>query len=189
MNVEGGLKAKNKSIKAMAEENKIKKYKSDIKDIPLWIKYVVAGATIFGTVFGGWGVYILLNQPTPTQVVGNNSAPQNATSTINISDLLSKALTLDTIIERQDFLTKYVGDLVYGGGKIKQVSRYGNKLLVDFDINSQTIICPQDEDAKNEKQLLLLKGKTASFSGIFTYKEYFNYDGLIIDDCVLEKKF
>lgn len=173
----------------MQEESKIEKYKNDIKDVPLWVKYVVSGATIFGTVFGGWGIYILLNQPAPTQAIINRPTSENATSTINISDLLSKAFTLDTIIERQDFLTKYVGDLVYGEGKIKQVSRYGNKILVDFNINNQTIICPQDEDVKNEKQVLLLKDKTASFSGIFTYKEYFDYDGLVIDDCVLKKKF
>lgn len=173
----------------MPIEDQIEKYKNDVKDIPLWVKYVVAGATIFGTVFGGWGIYILLNQPDPTQVVINRPISENATSTINISDLLSKALALDTVIERQDFLTKYVGDFVYGEGEVKQVSRYGNKLLVDFDINNQTIICPQDEDAKSGKQLLLLKGKTASFSGVFTYKEYFNYNGLIIDDCVLQKKF
>ncbi len=173
----------------MPTEDKIEQYKNDIRDLPLWVKYVVASATIFGTGFGGWGIYILLNQPTPAPITINRSISDNATSTINISDLLSKALALDTVIERQDFLTKYVGDLVHGEGRIKQVSRYGNKLLIDFDINGQTIICPQDEDAKNEKQLLLLKGKTASFSGVFTYKEYFNYGGLIIDNCVLRKKF
>jgi len=185
------LKVENNLMKQMIdfmqEESKIERYKNDIKDLPLWLKYVGVGATVFGTIFGGWGIYIILNQPVPSQTILNNPTSENATSTINISDLLSKALALDTVIERQDFLTKYVGDLVYGKGEIKQVSRYGNKLLVDFDINNQIIICPQDEDTRSEKQLLLLKGKTASFSGIFTYTEYFNYKGLVIDNCILQR--
>jgi len=171
----------------MRTESKIERYKNDIKDLPLWLKYIGVAATVFGAIFGGWGIYIILNQPTPIQTIVANSISENATSTVNISDLLSKALTLDTVIERQDFLTKYVGDLVYGEGKVKQISRYGNKLLIDFDINNQTIVCPQDENVENEKQLLFLRGKTTSFFGTFTYKEYFNYKGLIIDDCILQR--
>lgn len=139
-------------IDFMQEESKIEKYKNDIRDLPLWLKYVLAIFAIVGTgsaVFAAWIGYGTLTSETPVQVV-INSENNNTLNTANISDLFLKALALDTVLERQDFLAKYVGDLVYGKGKIKQVSRYGNKLLVDFDINNQTIICPQDEDVKTK---------------------------------------
>lgn len=165
------------------QTNKIKKYTGDIKDLPIWLKYVVAVATIFG----GFGLYSFFSAPIYIQVPVNNTVSENATSTISISNLLSKALALDTIIERQDFLTKYIGDQVYGESKVKQISRYGDKFFVDFNINNQIISCPQDNNEKNEKQLLFLKGKTVKFVGIFTYEKYFENGGLIIDNCVLQK--
>lgn len=110
-----------------------------------------------------------------------------ATSTINISDVLSKALTLDTVVERQDFLKKYIGSQVYGRGVVEEISRAGDGFLVDVDINRQTITCPQSGDEENEKRLLLLKGRTISFSGVFTFRQIFEH-GLEINDCVLQQK-
>lgn len=106
-----------------------------------------------------------------------------ATTTTNIADLLSRALSLDTLVERQDFLTKYIGDKIYGKGVVKQISRWGDdKLLVDIIVNNTTISCLQEGSEENEKHLLLLKGKTVNFSGIFTYTKTFEH-GLDIKEC------
>ena len=175
----------------MPKKNKFQKYTDDIKDIPLWLKYVVAGAAIFGTLFGGWGLYITLKYPTPTsttiEIPANNPIVQNATSTIAISDLLSKALSLDTVVERQDFLTKYVGSQIHGSGNVKQISRAGNDgFLVDISVNGTTVTCPQDANEETEKKLLLLKGKNVYFTGTFTYQNYVDH-GLGIGDCELKE--
>ncbi len=109
-----------------------------------------------------------------------------ATSTINISDIFSKALSYNTVFERQDFLNKYIGSSIYGDGVIKEISHYGNKFLIDIKINKQLITCPQEKDEKLERKYPFLKDKPIRFFGVFTYTTYFGHDnGLVIDNCII----
>lgn len=109
-----------------------------------------------------------------------------ATSTISLSELLSKAVALDTVVERQDFLKKYVGSTVSAQGTVIEVSRSGNGFLVDIKINGQTITCPQESNVETEKQLLLLQGKRVQFIGQFPFTEIWGH-GLGIDNCILSR--
>ncbi|MBI2888294.1 MAG: hypothetical protein HYY10_00015 [Candidatus Liptonbacteria bacterium] len=161
----------------------IRNIQSDIKDVPLWLKYLVAIATIFGTLFGGWGLLVVLNT-TSNKIIDNPIF--NATSTINISDVLSKAVALDTVLERQDFLTKYIGSSVRGEGVVKEVSRVGDGFLIDIRVNEQKLTCPQAKSGENERLLPLLQGKKINFIGTFTYRQVFEH-GLEIGDCLLLK--
>ena len=169
----------------MGIKKDIKQYASDVRNLPLWLQYVLAVATIFGTVFGGWGIYIVL------QAQGGNESNSesiygSATSTLEISEIISKAVDLDTVVERQDFLKKYVGSIVRGEGSVNQVSRVGNGFMVDVVINRQMISCPQDESEENEKKLLLLKGKVIQFIGVFTFTEIYGH-GLEISNCEMKE--
>lgn len=167
-----------------ANQNNIALKKDSDKSVFL---YVVGIITIIGVI---WSMYIYFNPNTSKQLqekiestfsqdTGNNLA----TTTLNISELFSKALSMETVVERQDFLTKYIGDQIHGKGTVKQISRIGNdKFLVDIKVNEAIISCQQDNSEENEKRLLLLNGKTVNFYGIFTYQNIFEH-GLEIKDC------
>ena len=87
------------------------------------------------------------------------------------------------MVERQDFLTKYIGDKIYGEGTVTQISRLGDdNFLVDIKIDKTTISCQQDDSEENEKRLLLLQGKTVNFSGIFSFTKIAEH-GIEIKDC------
>ncbi len=110
-----------------------------------------------------------------------------ATSTVSLAEILDKALTLDTVVERQDFLGKYIGATVFAQGTVSQVSRSGaNGFLVDLKVVGQTVTCPQESNDENEKQLPLLKGKKVQIVGKFPFSEIWGH-GLGIDDCVLTR--
>ncbi len=163
----------------------VKERVAEMKQVPLWLQYAVAIATIFGAVFGGWGLYIvLMSNDQFTAEVGS----KNATSTIAISTLLTKALTLGTVVERQDFLIKYIGSSVNGRGMITEVTRGGSGFIVDIGvsagISTATLTCLQEATQEMERQLPLLKGKAVKFSGTFTYQDISDH-GMEINDCVL----
>lgn len=107
-----------------------------------------------------------------------------ATSTISLSSILSKALTLDTIIERQDFLTKYIGDKTSGQGTIKDISRFGDILLIDIDFYPVDVNCNQEASEDNVKKWLLAKGRRIEFVGKFPFSNTPEH-GLNIDECIL----
>lgn len=110
-----------------------------------------------------------------------------ATSTVSLAEILNKALTLDTVVERQDFLGKYVGTTVFAQATVSEVSRSGtSSFLVDFKVSGQTVTCPQEANDDNEKQLTLLKGKRVQVVGKFPFSEIWGH-GLGIDDCVLTR--
>ena len=121
--------------------------------------------------------------------LGTNTIEEQlvATSTVSLADILSKALTLETVVERQDFLEKYIGSTVVAQGTVSEVSRSGTSgFLVDIKVVGQTITCPQDASDENEKQLLLLKGKRVQFVGKFPFTEIWGH-GLGIDECVFSR--
>jgi hypothetical protein len=110
-----------------------------------------------------------------------------ATSTVSLAEILNKALTLDTVVERQDFLGKYIGTTVFAQGTVSEVSRSGTSgFLIDLKVAGQTVTCPQEANDDNERQLLLLKGKKVQVVGKFPFSEVWGH-GLGIDDCVLTK--
>jgi len=167
----------------MDAKEEIKKYTDDIKDLPLWLKYTLAVFAILGTLGTFFGIYVALKYPLPIQVTTNSTASGNATTT-NISDMFNKASALDSVLERQDFLKKYIGSKIYGKGPVTEVSRSGNGYLVDISIAGQTVSCPLSSSEENDRRVPLLKGKTVNFTGTFPFTNIFDH-GLAIDDCVI----
>jgi hypothetical protein len=169
----------------METNESIKKYADDVKDLPLWIKYTLALSAILGTLgtlFGAWGTYVVVMSPESIKTITNGSNLENATSTVSISDMFNKATALDSVLERQDFLKKYIGSKIYGKGSVTEVSRSGSGYLVDISIAGQLVSCPLSDSEENEKRVLLLKGRTVNFTGIFPFTNIFDH-GLAIDDC------
>ena len=134
-------------------------------------------------------VYLVAQSNSPN--ISNNTLTKKdevTTSTINISDLFYKALKLETVVEKQDFLNKYIGTPIYGMGVVQEVSRTGGGggFLVDIrEMNNQIVTCPQEGGEENERRLLLLKGKNISFTGVFTYRQIVGY-GLAIGSCSIK---
>jgi hypothetical protein len=157
------------------------------KNHPVWFWFTIAG-TIIGIVTGlmflaqFFGFLPFSFQKSVTPYVDETFA----TSTIHLSELLSKTLTYDTVVERQDFLTKYKGELVSGQSTIDEVSRTGDDFLVDFYVNRQMITCWQSGNEENERRLVLMKGKDIRFMGTFSYIKVFEH-GLGLDDCVINQ--
>ena len=169
------------TIYIMETKQEIKRYMNDVKDLPLWLKYTIAILTILSIT---WGIYVGFKPTESTQGIISNPMSNNATSTINISDIFTKAVKLDSVLERQDFLKKYIGSKIYGKGSVTEVSRYGDGYLIDTTISGQLVSCFLDYSEENEKRVLLLKDKTVNFFGTFTFTNIFDH-GLFIDDCVL----
>jgi hypothetical protein len=170
----------------METNESIKKYTDDVKDLPLWIKYTLALSAILGTLgtlFGAWGTYVVVMSPESIKVIASNSNLENATSTVNISDMFNKATALDSVLERQDFLKKYIGSKIYGKGSVTEVSRSGDGYIVDITIAGQLVSCQLTGSEENEKRVYLLKGKTVSLTGTFTFSNIFGH-GLDIDNCI-----
>ncbi len=153
-------------------------------------------AGVIVTILGlGWGVYTYFvpNVTSPMIIQNNNriSTENNlekiSTSTLNISDLLKKALKLETVLERQDFLEKYRGERVAGSGTIEEVSKGGHgNYLIDIRTSESVLVCPIEKTEENEKKIPLLKGKIVDFSGIFTYQKIFDHEGLEIAECKIQ---
>lgn len=126
----------------------------------------------------------LLNIP-KTPSIGKYSTV--ATSTPNLSDLFSKALSYELVAERQDFLGKYIGKQVYGRGVIEEVSRAGDKFLIDIDLGKASIVCPQEKTDFLEEQYPFLKGRQVMLYGSFTYTKIFGHgDNISIEPCSFE---
>ncbi len=115
-------------------DNGIKKYTNEIKGLPLWIQSMVAISTILGTIFGAWGLYIVISDKYSSF---DYLISKTATSTvpINIVDVLSKANSKDTFMEQSDFLEKYRNIEIYSHGYFKNISKldYGEKYYVYID--------------------------------------------------------
>ena len=166
----------------MDTKAEIKKYTDDVKDLPIWLKYTLALFAILGTSGTLFGVYVTLKYPTPVQVYTGNSTG-NATTAINIADIFNKANDLSSVLERQDFLKKYIGSKVYGKGPVTEISRSGDGYVVDITIAGQLVSCQLTGDEENERRVYLLKGKTVSLTGTFTFSNIFGH-GLDIDNCI-----
>ena len=164
-------------------ETKINAFK---KEHTFWFWFATLGTLIgiitgsmflaqyFGILSNSWGDNLPLI-----------SASENvATTTPSISDLFSKALSYESVAERQDFLGKYVGKQIYGRGVIEEVSRAGERFLVDIDLGKVSIVCPQEKTDVLEEQYPFLKGKQIMLYGVFTYTTIFGHgDNISIEPC------
>ena len=92
----------------MDAKEEIQKYTDDIKDLPIWLKYILAIFSILGTLGTFFGIYVTQKYPLPVQAISDNTTSGNATTT-NISEMFNKATSLNSVLERQDFLKKYIG--------------------------------------------------------------------------------
>lgn len=161
----------------------IKENLKELRGLPIWIQYLVAIATVFGTIFGGWGLYIILNQE---KLVEDKITYADTATSTNLSELFSKALSYKTVLDRQNFLEKYMNSPVYGKGTVSEISKAGDRFFLDITVENVLFTCSQEKNIENERKIPLLKGKTVSFRGIFTYSNVYGH-GLSIDDCELIK--
>lgn len=156
---------------------------------PFWFAFMALG-TLIGIITGLMYLAQYFGY-LPTSFADSNSptyaTETTATSTVPLTDILSKALTLETVVERQDFLKKYIGSTVVAQGTVTEVSRSGaSGFLVDLKVLGQTVTCPQEASEENEKQLPLLKGKSVQIVGRFPFSEIWGH-GLGIDECSLTR--
>lgn len=156
---------------------------------PFWFWFGTAG-TLIGIITGLMYLadyFGYLPTPFDIQTTPTSTTETIATSTVSLAEILNKALTLDTVVERQDFLGKYIGTTVFAQGIVSEVSRSGaGGFLVDLKVVGQTVTCPQEASDESEKQLPLLKGKKVQVVGKFPFSEIWGH-GLGIDDCVLTR--
>ena len=166
-------------------ETTINTLKEKEKKHPFWFWFTTIG-TLIGIITGlmylaQYFGFIQNSFPSILTAPGNVSL---ATSTPNLSDLFSKALSYESVVERQDFLGKYVGKQVYGRGVIEEVSRARDKFLIDIDLGKASIVCPQEKTDVLEEQYPFLKGKHVMLYGVFTYTTIFGHgDNISIDPC------
>lgn len=153
------------------------------KDIN-WTKWgtIIAGVTLIIAILA-WQL------PKSTLFLGSDEdvgAGSVATSTIALSEILSKALSYDTVAERQDFLNKYEGTIVSGESIVTEVSRASSDFLVDFNVNRQLVTCWMPGGEENERRFILMKGKKIGFVGTFSFTNVYGH-GLGLDNCDLEQ--
>lgn len=170
----------------------IKKYKKEIKDIPLWLKYSVAFSTVFGAIFGFWGVYVVINDNNSRdKLLG--SATATSSVPIDVTTILDMAYRKDTAMEQKEFLNKYKDVKVFVDGYFKDIINYGEgyNIFLDSSIISFKnipVVCSLnnlDEDEKREI-FLLKKRDRVFFEGIFTGSSY-NGAAWYIKDCSIKK--
>ena len=110
-----------------------------------------------------------------------------ATTTRNISDILSKNNNLGTTLEQKSFLENYKDSEVYGLGFFTNIDEVGETYYVFMNVGNNPVACAFSSDNETRQKLLLLKrGDRVSFSGTFTVA---NLNGVAwyIKDCNLLK--
>ena len=158
---------------------------------PFWF-WVTVVATIIGIVTG----LMYLGQffgMLPTSFQQNVTLSEDemfATTTPNLLDIYEAAFTYAILADRQEFFRKYIGSKIYGDGTVKEISSLGDRYILEIDIGSYSVLCPQEKTEDFDRSYPLLKGKKVRFYGIFTYSNYFGYDSntLAIDECSFERK-
>jgi hypothetical protein len=155
-----------------------------MKDIPLWLKYLVSVSSLF---VAAWAIYTYLY---PLSYITFNTAQLSAsvddsigTSTINISNILSQLDSMDTSLEQENFLVNYENAQVYGIGSFNNIAKPSDTYLVTIDVSGGEVSC--NFSVSFGKNLLLLKkGVNISFTGIFTGNTVFG-GGWDVEDCNL----
>ena len=158
------------------------------KDIPVWLKYLVAVATVLGV---GWAVYIYfipnMEFVSGSPVTHSEIENEIATSTLNISDILAKYNALDTNLEQRNFLEKYRDVKIYGRGTYKNIDKPSDRFLVTINVSTGLVSCYTNGDLETEQKLNLLKiGQTINFTGTFTTSGTWG-GGWTVYDCIVSK--
>lgn len=123
-------------------------------------------------------------------IITITSNQELASTTPNLLDIYKKAFSYDILADRQDFFGKYKDSKIYGDGTVREISSLNNRYILDINIGSYSVLCPQERTEDFERLYPLLKGKKVRFYGIFTYSNYFGYDNnaIVIDQCSFERK-
>lgn len=186
-----GIKIKLEELYELLNKGNAKESKTaiDKKQQKEWSKpemIITTLALIVGLVSIPWWPDLYRN------VIGltvNTSNQKMATTTFNLLDIYETAFTYDILADRQVFFRKHIGSQVYGDGNVQEISSLGDSYILEIDIGNYSILCPQEQTENFEKLYPLLKNKKVRFYGIFTYSNYFGYDGntLTIDQCSFER--
>lgn len=171
-------------------ENKVKQCVEEVKNLPHWIQLtgIIFGILgTFGTLYGLWGTHVVAESRKNVDLI--NFATQHSSSTTPISELLANALEKHTLIEVQDFIKKYTNLPVHGRGTVYEVSRAGEGFLIDINIwvglRKQIVTCQLTGGDEQEREVLLMKGKTVNFTGVYENSNIWGH-GLGIGTCLLE---
>ena len=153
----------------------------------MWLQYSVAVATIFGAVFGGWGIYIVLTSQT-SQQNPTLSTSETGTSTIRLSDIFARYNAMNRAIDQQIFLKDYVGVNVYGMGSFNNLAEaLGEEGTYYLYLNTPgaLIMCEFDNtDEVTKRRLdLLTSGNKVDFFGTFTGSISIGGDSWSIRNC------
>lgn len=146
------------------------KQKWKIKDIPLWLKYVVAIVSIAGLLLATYA-YIKPNNKGIFFQPNVNGTSELATSTINISDVFEKVKTLGTSFEKQKFLEGFKDKQIYGVGLYVDFFDSDRRiyfLIVNVSNNNIACVLENRDDELEQRLMLLKKDSKVVFSGIFT---------------------
>lgn len=113
-----------------------------------------------------------------------------ATSTPNLAVILNKNNSFTLSSEKQEFIKNYENTAVYGSGSFQDLIKIDQGYTVLMTISNNMIGCQFGLDS--EKSLLLLKkGQTVNFSGLFTGSGLGGYGAVnpwYITDCILLNK-
>ncbi len=163
----------------------INKRIQEIKETPRWIT-ITSGVVLFLaglSQFTGVTLSDFLNSSEKLHSVG--VIEQTATSTIPISEIITKILQQSTFIEQGDLLDKYKEAPITGHGRVVNVSRAGEEFLVDIrmriGVKSHLLTCLVKGD---ETEILLLKGKVVDFQGTLSGSAIWNH-GLGMGECIV----
>lgn len=129
----------------------------------------------------------MLNSQASAKIdIGNNE--NNATSTINISDIFSRYNDMDRAIDQQNFLKNYLDVKIFGTGSFDNISgSFGNEdtYYLHLNVSGGHISCEfnnVDENTKRKLDLLKSSNKV-KFSGTFTGSTMFESGRWFIRDC------
>ena len=149
-----------------------------IRDLPLWLKWVIAFVTILGVpsiFFSTWTGYESVSRSLQQQSLV-------ATTTPNIADILSQYNHFDRAIEQQNFLKGYENTEVVGAASfinIRKIETNSNSYLVFGKVSKgflasyfspEYIACSfgDVDEVTNRRLNLLRSGMIFVFSGNFT---------------------
>ena len=168
--------------------DKIKWQDKNVKDVPIWLKYLAAIATILAVILAVYVYFVpdgsmIFSSP----IIQPETEHNIATSTLNISDILAKYNALDTNLEQRNFLEKYRDVKIYGRGTYKNIDKPSDRFLITINVSTGLVSCYTNGDLETEQKLNLLKiGQTINFTGTFTTSGTWG-GGWTVYDCIVSK--
>lgn len=174
-------------VGTFASGNRFGGYAQDIKNLPLWLQYLVAFLAIvatIATVCATWFGYLTLKNQGVSPVVADTVA----TSTPNISDIFSRAREMDRDIDRQSFIQGYVGVRIFAKGSLSNVSGspgYSNSYYLHITVAGGNIVCGFDNVSDELKRRIdLLKiGSKISVVGNFQNSNFNGGNNWYVTEC------